>query len=497
MEILRFFKCPCKSLQPSCIREMELEELRYKIHRQNRKRVAMQRQHERRQEETQMDKRKEKILLHQRPQRSYGLDWTSHSGYSRPDSHSGYSRPDSHSGDNGETSSSLESQAKNIRSRGTPNTLNFVIESRRNMAKITEQNAEREIQNSQSSLDGVVTTPSCDKHICIHSHNFKQNYSLLDDQQCHDNCNAHTGTLQYKDACISTRSNGIFDLSSVKEEQEDSLKNQERPHSFSSQLSVSEPKSQRPHSFSSQLSVSGPKPQRPHSLISQSSASRANLNLKQAALDIFHPKGSRQRFSLVSYGDYLRDEGRRALITPNFIRRSRSEPRLPQANAKTKHPLRDHKHLANRTPQEHLSDGKSSSRRHDSSGRVSTRHKDEKEHRTSRRKYEKRRLEKHENSSFSSSRDERGHSRTSATSGKQTTGVSRRSVEANTTRNTGKHSQVPGRRSEGVAEDARASHSTGTQIHQVELVHTNLQSIIDPCESHNIRNYFPFCGREP
>lgn len=361
MEIIRCLRCPCKCLQPAFIKEIELDELRYKIHRQNRRRAALQRLQERQEEmrqerEREEERIREKAFLHQQFRRLYRAERASQST------------------DDGETTY-YGSRASIRRYLDTPSASEFL--------------------NSQSSPEGALGSPSpCKETTCLQRQDFGERDSIIAEKEF------ITAVQQGRDIRASSRLKNISSLPCVQEE----------------------------------LTDDSSKPERPHSLLSQLSVSRAKLAQNMGDCDCLPEKGPGQRFSLMSYGDWLKDGQNKSSYVQTaaraaYVRKSRSEPRLPQASGRQRYRRREDKSQASQAQRQHSNEDKNIPTTHDSRTSILRRKKDDRDERPSFRKNDKGRPEKRlENSAHS--QDDSRQPRPNSSTRSRISNVNQTTIEA-------------------------------------------------------------------
>lgn len=295
MEVLRCcLRCPCKWLTPSCVKEAEQDELRYRLRRHKRRRAALQRLEERREEERREEERerervREKVLLHQQFRhlyRSERLTSTSHSTLDASVSPS---------------------------SRGSFHPAQDIL------SIFSDPHILQE--SSPEGCQGAVVMQEPERK------EGEMEERCGSEAACDGSCGQQEPEGRYG------TSKWVSCLPRVEEEATDEAENeQEQERGDEEEVEVMD-------------SYFLPYP-RPHSLLAPSPDSIVCSSVK----------GGGQRFSLMSYTDWLRDGGMKSSVptpihTLTSLRRARSEPKLPQAGSKSRLLTRSHEaQCLNQTP---------------------------------------------------------------------------------------------------------------------------------------------------
>ncbi|XP_050707637.1 X-linked retinitis pigmentosa GTPase regulator-interacting protein 1-like, partial [Eriocheir sinensis] len=295
MEVLRCcLRCPCKWLAPPCVKDAEQEELRYKLHRHRRRRAALRRLEERR-EEAQREEERERERVREKVL--------------------------------------LHQQFRHL------------------------YRSERLTSTSHSTLDASVSPSSrgslhptqdilsifSDPHILLDSSPegcqgaaALQEPEKKEGEEREEGCGSEAGC---DGSCFQQEPEGRYGASKwvsclprVEEEATDEAEHEQEK----------EEKEEEDETVDSYFL---PYP-RPHSLLTPTPDSITHSATK----------GGGQRFSLMSYTDWLRDGGLKSSVptpihTLTSLRRARSEPKLPQASSKNRLLARSHEaQCLNQTP---------------------------------------------------------------------------------------------------------------------------------------------------
>ncbi|XP_066978914.1 serine/arginine-rich splicing factor 4-like [Macrobrachium rosenbergii] len=312
MDLLCCLRCPCKCLRPACVEQWELEELRYKIHRQSRRRVALLRLQER-QEEMKREKEREerrvqeKRRLHQQFGQRYGIDRTSFStddGDSTPCGHSFKAhlqrRPNlarEFQGPRVSESSVDEAPASGKVTYSPVDSLG-VSELGTRERKLSDTFSQSKVSDSAISLHSqeVLEAPSCSKA------------SSSSPNPCFEE-------LTPGDSVKNPSLRILPDLTRDVKERCDSK---------------------------DKLIEPSEKPVRPKSLLGQVMVHQMTNGRRKSSGIELDERAPGQRHSLMSYRDWLKEGQSKSDYLQHPMRplsslsRSRSEPRLPQANARQK-----------------------------------------------------------------------------------------------------------------------------------------------------------------
>ncbi|XP_068224966.1 E3 ubiquitin-protein ligase Topors-like [Palaemon carinicauda] len=312
MDLLCCFRCPCKCLRPACVEHWEMEELRYKLHRQGRRRVALLRLQERKEEmrrEKEREERRvqEKRRLHEQFGQRYGIDRAS---LSTDDGDSTPCGPFYKSIAQKRPSIAREFYAPRISESSvddahcsskvtySPVDSLAVSEVTTRERKLSESPSQSKVSDSAISLHSqeMLEAPSCSKA------------SSSSPNQC-------TEDLTPGDSVKSSCFHILPDLTKDAREKSD---------------------------YKDRLKELPEKPVRPKSLLGQVMVNQMTNGRRKSTTYELDERAPGQRYSMMSYRDWLKEGQTKVdyLMPPMqsvaSLSRSRSEPRLPQANARQK-----------------------------------------------------------------------------------------------------------------------------------------------------------------